>query len=81
MSAQEITLTQTPIQVSDGTKNIYIQEKTGFYSRFTSTVTKPTTTTPFCIIKNGEVSISKGFPVWVWARDISPSTIVVLKSE
>ena len=81
MSAQEITLTQTPVQVSDGTKNIYIQEKSGFYTRFTSTITTPTAATPYCVIKNGEVSIAKGFPVWAWARDISPSTIVVLKSE
>lgn len=81
MSAQEIVLTQNPVQVSDGTENIFIQEKSGFYTRFTSTTTTPTTDTPFCVIKNGEVSIAKGFPVWVWARDISPSTIVVLKSE
>lgn len=81
MSAQEIVLTQNPVQVSDGTENIFIQEKSGFYTRFTSTTTAPTTDTPFCVIKNGEVSIAKGFPVWVWARDISPSTIVVLKSE
>lgn len=81
MSAQEFVLNQTPVQISDGTKNIFIQEKTGFYTRFTTTTTSPTASTPYCVIKNGEVSIAKGFPVWVWARDISPSTIVVLMSE
>lgn len=81
MSAQEFVLNQTPVQVSDGTKNIFIQEKEGFYTRFTTTVSKPTTSTPFCVIKSGSVSIDRGFPVWVWAREESPSVVVVLTEE
>lgn len=81
MSAQEITLTSDPVQVSDGTTSVFIQEKEGFYTRFTSTVTKPSSSDPFCVIKNGEVSVAKGFPIWAWARDISPSVIVVLKER
>ena len=81
MSAQEIVLTQNPVQVSDGTKSIFIQEKSGFYTRFTSTTTAPTTNTPYCVIKSGSVSIDKGFPVWVWAREESPSVVVVLTEE
>ena len=81
MSAQEITLTNDPIQVSDGATSVFIQESSGFYTRFTATANKPDATSPYCVIKNGEISVAKGFPVWAWARDESPSVIVVLKSE
>lgn len=81
MAATHYILTETPIKISDGSKAIFIQEIDGYHTKFTSTVSQPNNTTPYCVITKGEVSIPAGFPVWVWRKQNIPVKITVLMSE
>lgn len=83
MAAQRFILTQTPVQILDGTKAAYIQEVVGTGVKFIVSVTEPNpTTTPACeIIKNDiSISISDGFPVWAWT-DGAEIELAVLRAE
>lgn len=82
MAAQKFILTQTPIQILDGTKAAYIQEIVGTGVKFTVSVTAPNpTTTPACEIIKNDISISDGFPVWAWSKTAQNVEITVLTSE
>ena len=82
MAAQRFILTQTPVQILDGTKAAYVQEVVGTGVKFTVSVTapNPTTTPAYEIIKN-DISISDGFPVWAWSKTAQNVEITVLTSE
>lgn len=82
MVAQRFILTQTPVQILDGTKAAYVQEVVGTGVKFTVSVTAPNpTTTPACEIIKNDISISDGFPVWAWSKTAQNVEITVLTSE
>ena len=82
MAAFKYILTQTPTQILDGTKAAYIQEIRGKNTRFTCSTTQPNVaTTPYCTILKNDISVSDGFPVWVWTPTAEPIEITVLVSE
>lgn len=81
MSATTYNLTATPVQISDGTKPVYIQEVRGRLTRFTCTPTQPNpATVTYCTILDNDVSVSEGFPIWAWTTG-DPIEIAVLRSE
>ena len=82
MAAQRFILTQTPVQILDGTKAAYIQEVSGSGTRFTlSTASPDTNTVPFCTILKNDLSVSSGFPLWAWTPTATPIVLTVLTSE
>lgn len=81
MSAATFILTNTPVQIADGTKSVYVQEIRGKHTRFTCSATVPNiTTATSCIILDNDVSIANGFPLWAWSEG-DPIQISVLTSE
>lgn len=79
MSSASYNLTTTPVQVSDGSKTIYIQERSGSGTKFTSSTVTPDSNTPYCTINDSDISLPSGFPIWCWAD--TAVTITVLTSE
>ena len=81
MAAQRFILTQTPVQILDGTKAAYVQEVVGTGVKFTVSVTEPNpSTTPACVILNNDISISEGFPIWAWTEG-AEIELAVLRAE
>ena len=82
MSATTYKLTSnTPVQISDGTKAVYVQEIRGRLTRFTCTTTQPNpNTVTSCVILNNDISISAGFPIWAWTEG-AEIEIAVLRAE
>lgn len=82
MSAQTFNLTTTPVQISDGTKAVYIQEIRGNNTRFTCTTTQPDpATVSWCQILKNDIGVAAGFPIWAWSADEKPIQLTVLKAE
>ena len=82
MSATTYKLTSnTPIQISDGAKAVYVQEIRGRLTRFTCTKTQPNSNTvTSCVILNNDISISEGFPIWAWTEG-AEIELAVLRAE
>ena len=82
MSATTYKLTSnTPVQISDGTKAVYVQEIRGRLTRFTCTATQPhPATVTYCVILNNDISISEGFPIWAWTEG-AEIELAVLRAE
>ena len=82
MSATTYKLTSnTPIQISDGAKAVYVQEIRGRLTRFTCTTTQPNpNTVTSCVILNNDISISGGFPIWAWTEG-AEIELAVLRAE
>ena len=82
MSATTYKLTSnTPIQISDGTKAVYVQEIRGRLTRFTCTTTQPNPNTfTSCVILNNDISISEGLPIWAWTEG-AEIELAVLRAE
>ena len=81
MSATTFHLTTNPIQISDGSKPVYVQEVRGSYTRFTCSATKPNPeTTTYCTILSNDVSVGSGFPLWAWTVG-QPIELAVLRPE
>lgn len=82
MSATTYKLTSnTPVQISDGTKVVYVQEIKGRLTRFTCTPTQPDpSTVTSCVILNNDISISEGFPIWAWT-ECAEIELAVLRAE
>lgn len=82
MSATTYKLTSnTPIQISDGTKAVYVQEIRGSLTRFTCTPAQPNpNTATSCVILNNDISIAEGFPIWVWTEG-AEIELAVLRAE
>lgn len=82
MSATTYKLTSNiPIQISDGTKAVYVQEIRGRLTRFTCTTTQPNpNTVTSCVILNNDISISAGFPIWAWTEG-AEIELAVLRAE
>ena len=82
MAAQRFILTQTPVQILDGTKAAYIQEVVGTGVKFTVSVIEPNpSSVPFCTIIKNDLSVSSGFPLWAWTPTAAPIVLTVLTSE
>ena len=84
MATQQIVLTTTPQQITDGTKAGYVQEIINTGTRFTvsSSSTAPdTATVPYCKILKNDLSISAGFKLWAWSPTASNITVTVLTSK
>ena len=81
MAAQQIVLTTTPQQITDGTKSAYVQVITGDAPNYACVTSQPNTSTdPSVKILRNDLSISYGFPIWMWVTN-GNTTIVVLTSE
>lgn len=80
MTTQSFTLTQTPVQISNGTKAVYVQEIRGKLTRFACSTTSPSTSV-YAQILNGDVSVGVGFPLWAWTPDSNLIQITVLQAE
>ena len=82
MSATTYKLTtNTPVQISDGAKAVYVQEIRGRLTRFTCTPTQPNPAiVTSCVILNNDVSISEGFPIWAWTEG-AEIELAVLRAE
>ena len=82
MSATTYKLTSnTPIQISDGAKAVYVQEIRGRLTRFTCTTTQPNpNTVTSCVILNNDISISERFPIWAWTEG-AEIELAVLRAE
>ena len=82
MSATTYKLTSnTPVQISDGTKAVYVQEIRGRLTRFTCTATQPNpSTVTSCVILNNDISISEGFPILAWTEG-EEIELAVLRAE
>ena len=82
MSTTSYKLTSnTPVQISDGTKAVYVQEIRGRLTRFTCTSTQPDpNTVTSCVILNNDISISEGFPIWAWTEG-AEIELAVLRAE
>lgn len=82
MPATTFVLTETPVQILDGTRAGYVQELRGRGTRYTISPTIPdTSTTPYCTILKNDLSVSSGFPIWAWAPTATNITVTVLTSE
>jgi len=82
MSTKSYILTQTPVQITDGSKAAYVQETQGAFTRLAASPTQPNTaSTPYATILRNDISIAQGFRVWAWNGGTEPLEIVVLTSE
>lgn len=82
MPATTFVLTETPVQILDGTRAGYVQETIGKGTRYTTSPTIPnTSTTPYCTILKNDLSVSSGFPIWAWTPTPDNITVTVLTSE
>ena len=81
MATQQIILTTTPQQITDGTKSAYVQVISGEAPRYACATSQPNTSTdPSAVILRNDLSISYGFPIWMWVTN-GTTTVVVLTSE
>ena len=67
MATQKITLTTTPVKISDGTKEVFAQSMNFKNFRFVQKTTAPTDLTTYHV--GTEISIGLGFTIWAWAID------------
>lgn len=82
MPAKTFKLTQTPVQILDGTRAAYVQEVRGRLTRFTVSKTEPDpATTPYGQILNNDLSVGAGFPLWAWTPSAASIELVVLEEE
>lgn len=82
MPATTFVLTETPVQILDGTRSAYVQETIGQGTRYTvSTAAPDLETTPYCTILRNDLNVSSGFPIWAWTPTPDNITITVLISE
>jgi len=82
MASIKYTLTPTPVKILSGLKSAYIQEIRGRFTRFTLSPTAPnTSTTPYCQILHGDLSVTAGFALWAWSPTEDPIELVVLEEE
>lgn len=67
MATQKIVLTSTPVQISNGTKEVFAQSMNFKNFRFVQKSTIPTDLTMYHV--GTEISIGVGFSIWAWAED------------
>lgn len=67
MATQEFILTTTPVQILDGTKPAYIQEKRGSLTRWAVGNTAPSTSGASHVILDNDISLPSGLKVWAWS--------------
>jgi hypothetical protein len=82
MPATTFVLTETPVQILDGTRSAYVQETIGKGTRYTVSTTPPNIEeTPYCTILRNDLNVTAGFPIWAWTPTTDNITITVLISE
>lgn len=67
MATQKIILTETPVQISNGTKEVFAQSMNFKNFRFVQKATMPTDLTMYHV--GTEISVGAGFSIWAWAID------------
>lgn len=67
MATQKIILTKTPVQISNGTKEVFAQSMNFKNFRFVQKATMPTDLTMYHV--GTEISVGVGFSIWAWAID------------
>ena len=67
MATQKIILSNTPVQISDGTKEVFVQSMNFKNFRFVQKSTIPTDFTMYHV--GTEISIGVGFSIWAWSID------------
>lgn len=74
-NTQEITLDQTPIQITDGSQQAFVQSSLGREFSFSHSESRPSSSSVAHVAR--ELSVSPPFKIWAWSKAESPIKIII----